>query len=1000
MASQQIKRTFKIKATLTAGQVDIELVSITKVKPFILKITTGNSHRTTASLHVKNGSGYGCGIVCDSAMHDRLGITIRNGPVKREMGQRHTLVSSERYGYSEVKHNRCVDGIYALRDALDKKFKNAPIDYSFGIEDKRNQYNKKPPIGLSYMNQSYLDVKALIPGTKAEDFEPIVDQIKATCGQNIVLHIHDTHVLVKITKENEHDIYTLTQNLCHFNTVWLIPWFDAEAQTLVLKKCSLGFKLIEHKTNKRSLVNERFSIETQLTHYGIGSSEDVYFNYRPSSYTFKYSEDSFTNNTVGAYFAMTSSKFFLNLPMYLNRHLNFKVPYEQKAYLTSTEAFVTRTDFASCLQVLKQAANMFSKTVGILPENRYDVSFEIGDTKYTTKELQGLETSRAKATFEIYKFESESLDTQIKTKGSFIIPKIAKILYDKLEPITLSYSDKHGVIKDFVVNLKSKDRKLTEDGIELNPQIGIPCIFDFKCKLKNAKAINAVLAIAYNELSVMFLGMIDVQINTPISMELPPTKRCTAFDYHFYAGAEFETGIPNTNVALTGSRDMEDGNVYGSCSDGGGVELQTVVVKNPTVFSWLGKFDSLCKGIRKNTAWGPYKGSSTHIHMSINPAPKLPVAHGEKQKEVNPTYYGDALLRRTLIGSNWWGLLMKYTQALAFFDTFNPSSRRQTGYGKHFVLRKRGDKGYLLNPDNRFDAYWGQTYNELYCSTGRDCLLRTATNNRGILTDIHWEWRGTDACPSALFTGRKVERLQGIARMAIQAALDGIQIPMWDEFLKKDVADMGNVSSAFDITDVLCREKGKEAAEELKPFITKEAYRGLKAWATHVEIVRDDVGTKAWFEEMEAILIQKMGVSNFLTNEELREQFQKSGNSFVPVNYESDKGKLLKKKKLYGRVIPEEYLTSKRGGSYDTRTVPRVKKKEMYCFKCGTSNAVITLKGLGLCPTCLREEPKKAADAKHGAEPYVPRTNITKELQATINELVTESLRIGEPTDG
>ena len=226
------------------------------------------------------------------------------------------------------------------------------------------------------------------------------------------------------------------------------------------------------------------------------------------------------------------------------------------------------------------------------------------------------------------------------------------------------------------------------------------------------------------------------------NLELPKTKRCTPFDYTIKVGCEYETGVGCADIQTTAgcNPDSKGGIVYGYCQDGGGVELKTVVMENPNIFAYIGKFDAMCKSVRKTPGYKPKASASTHMHISINASPKIAVPKGKKQQEVNPTWYGTAMFRRTLIANNWYAMFNKYTLALSFFDAFNPTGRRPTRYGKGFRLKKNLDNTYKLQfSDKRFLSLVGKDYKALRTATGRDSLLRTNTDNSD-KSNIHWEF--------------------------------------------------------------------------------------------------------------------------------------------------------------------------------------------------------------------------------------------------------------------
>lgn len=487
-----------------------------------------------------------------------------------------------------------------------------------------------------------------------------------------------------------------------------------------------------------------------------------------------------------------------------------------------------------------------------------------------------------------------------------------------------------------------------------------------------------------NVILFYFAGEATYNMSTNENMSLKPTKRAKVTDYVFAVGCEYETGCCDVKVqkATRGGASSKDGIVYGWHQDGGGLELKTVIMRDPDLFAYIGKFDAMCKEIRRT--FSPKVSASTHIHMSIQPTNKKEVPKGKKTQHVNPSWYGSAMFRRKLIANNWLALVNKYTLALGFLDGFNQGGRRNTDYGKRIALAGNGKSKIVKFNDTRYDYLKNEDATSIIGRTGRGSLLRTdiSVNATGY---IHWEYRGTDSCPSAIFMGLKIEFMQAIAKEAIQFALEGVKLDIWDKSHMDKYNNLAKVKSIFDINDIVCRKEANIAIKELKKWITPSAFRGLMAWTTYVNTLKSDTGTATWFRDMEKMLITKIGTKHFITSDDLDKMFRyaKGTRSFVP-----KKKATIKEKKFRQIVIAEALINSASCYSgYGSRT-----GNSGRCDFCGTTYGLRSKCNTGLCAACIKISGGFERLKVTNAKTFAPPKNQTEKTKALIEMLVIKGI--------
>jgi hypothetical protein len=391
------------------------------------------------------------------------------------------------------------------------------------------------------------------------------------------------------------------------------------------------------------------------------------------------------------------------------------------------------------------------------------------------------------------------------------------------------------------------------------------CVIDSEvvANLPLMELIVAEMKTVYTDLHSTNLKVID-------SVRLAPARNATVDDFVFKAGIEFETALGEVNINY--GEDMNDKHsaFYSYGPDGGGLEVRTTVMEDPNMFSTIGRFDAFCKKTRDDWDYATTYEAGTHIHISTAP----------KEEGNNAWHIEGQMLRRKLFANNLFSLYTTYDSALAFFDTFNPGSRRQSYYGLPISITPTETK----TSDARYRNYSTPTVNDIFSGYDRCSLLRTTVGGRA-MRHVHWEWRGTDLCMSALFLGLKIELLKALNNKALAATLDGEEYPLWDIAAYKNLMNSHEkVDHVSELTNKLFRNNAKLMVKDLKAFMPSYAYRGLMAWASYVDIVDLNTGSSDWYRKFEAIIIKSIGVRYFVTDEQVNEIFEPiSGNNKVKI---------------------------------------------------------------------------------------------------------------------
>lgn len=991
-------RVLNLKATINKTTVTIELVDINRIKPFRLYIPEyqGSGRNTGNQLFfsVRNGAINGRGV---SVIGRRsFSLIVYNGNYIKERQQRVGIPSDS--GHPTTTPGFIRNRLLVLRKSLEKYFENVDINFKFTIIDRTGEMKESRHVIAEMLSPGILQLESLEankPVTRLTAYKEFSVENKSACL------VHDKRlVIILLHKVSSTKVHTLLDSFKYTDKacVWIFPVLD-ETGTPYSGIVDLSF--IVKKSDKSKGEKKYFDIDVvanKLIGGGVqkGSLSNNFYTgitiWNPDrSYSSRLGIDS----SKPTLFITPTTKTIM-LP-------SFPVGLRNATFVRKKPTSNMLSPEGTCNSLsMKQIVETFKLWDQQL--NRLTKSSEYNNNiiKYKSNVIiNGIEmetsnfcTSRNNTgTITITRFASKE-NTRFKIKGFFNIAE------EDLDVITgcQVWSTSELIQAGFNVDLNAKKTKIDENNFCINLGKQSRTTFDVEFETDNYSQVFEQFSQVWDEIVWQVGGGIEISVHEYEDLSLPPTKRCTPFDFKFSVGVEYETGIGNIQVQTTEGYHptSKNGQVYGYCQDGGGVELKTVVMDDPNIFSYIGKFDALCKSIR-SSGFRPKTSASTHIHMSINPRKKIdPIPKGKKTQEVNPTWYGTALFRRTLIGNNWFALLNKYLLALSFFDGFNPGGRRQTGYGLGFLIHedKKTKEKTVIFKDARFTRLKGKQYKEVCGALHRDSLLRNDMTNAKTKGYLHWEWRGTDACPSALFMGLKIEFMQAIAREAIQQALDGVQLDPWDETVMGQLDDIVKVESVYDIVDSVCRKKALLACKELQAWMTPYAYKGLRAWATYVNHLDESTGTVKWFEKMEKILVTKIGPKMFVTKEDLNNIFalKKTSKCYVPIIPKADKEEDKEKAKNYPVVVTSDMLTTTATGyGYGGACGPQTKA----CYKCGAmTNVTVGKFKTRLCNTCYEEEAKLERWELPKAKEYTPPPNQTDATKSLINEIVTRALSI------
>jgi len=992
------KRILNLKATINPTYYTLELEDIKLIKPFKLEMgtmlkSTSVGHRSI-SFAVTNGNVYGRGIACSG--RSSLNVVVYNG--KEALRQR---ISKNMFSKDpQVKRTQQMtfrNAFLVLRNAIDKHFANIDIDYNFTIIDNtkiRTGYS----LCASYPTAGLLQLESLEANKQVINYSKLREFRKSSPSACLV---HDNNMLlILLHKVKPKRVRKLLSELYKEDgaLVWLLPITekDGESYSGII---DLTYVIKKDPDVKRS--NKKYEISV-IANKIMGSYirfESLYPQWHANTPVWQPTptqDFGMTEQQPKVY--LTKHEKILALPPFpvAIRNVTFEKAKNDCGMSLSESGVISHMTLADATKMISEWEKMLevSDTSRYHFQNRvrskikFNSNVIIGGVEVTTKEFY--DNSNSSMNITLHRYHSKE-NKKFKLLGYFNLSESAKGKIKKLKPFSVE--------DGFAVDLNAKRLSITEEKFCVNLARKEPVSIDIEFTTDNYTRVIETYSSLWDEIVYKLGGGISICVTELENFELPPTKRCTPNDYVFSAGVEYETGVANVKVQHT--RDgydalSTDGVVYGTAQDGGGIELKTVVMDNPNVFAYIGNFDALCKSIRKS-GFKPKVAASTHIHMSINPKEKITVPKGEKTQEVNPTWFGEGMFRRTLIGNNWFALLNKYLLALTFLDAFNPGGRRATTYGMGFKIIKSSTTGVnkLIYTDEIYTRFKGKQYKDIAFHTGRNSLLRTAINTSDEKTNLHWEWRGTDACPSALFMGLKIEFMQAIARSAIQHAMDGTQLDIWDPVVLSELEDVANVESIFDMTDLVCRNKAKKAIEELKEWMSPYAYKGMKAWVTYVNHLREDTGTIKWFEEMEKIIVTKIGPKFFVTEKDLNTLFELNEETecYEPKNRKKHKGIYKDKIENYQRIVSEDLLVNTTGG----HEAGGFFRSGNTCFKCGGYDArAIRRFNIIICHKCAKEELKMERWKVPQAKEYTPPKNQASKTKKLINEIVTKALSFGD----
>jgi len=507
----------------------------------------------------------------------------------------------------------------------------------------------------------------------------------------------------------------------------------------------------------------------------------------------------------------------------------------------------------------------------------------------------------------------------------------------------------------------------------------------FNIKINKNKITTVLIEELYKLITTEILQKTGFLISSiKLDQSIMTIRKLKKFNFNevkYTVGYEVETGLPELHCSLALNYLQKEGNVVSTTYDGGGLEIRTVALRNPNMFSVIGRFDSLLKQIRSKTNYKLNRGAGTHVHLKINYNNLLKDSH-----------------QRYLI-NNIYALFYKYDFGLFFFDTFLPTGRRLSHWGFPFALNKVDNKSIMFCRDSRYTKpylnkipnYNGVT-SEVTGKLGRCSVLRYITTNSN---NTHWEWRGTDVCPSALFLGLKTELLLAILKKALDISVKGITLEPEDQEVSKRLKRLvPKDCNIFSLSDIVARKEAERIVTDLKEYISPLAYRGLKAWCKYVDILRKDTGTKLWFEEMEKILIHSIGIKYFLTTKELEKLFElkEENYTYYPKMIKKLTKEEQEKQTLYELIIPSKANNCRLGQGRASPIDPNRIANNVSCQNCGiTTSKLEMLRGRAICNKCYTElkfVPMHISRKRRKS----PRTNLKIETLSLVESLVRATL--------
>jgi len=325
-------------------------------------------------------------------------------------------------------------------------------------------------------------------------------------------------------------------------------------------------------------------------------------------------------------------------------------------------------------------------------------------------------------------------------------------------------------------------------------------------------------------------------------------------DVKIMFGFELETGVSQLEVCPF----IQNSWTF----DGGGVEIRSHLIIDPSFEKLFTQFDHMMLQLREK----PYRtaSSGTHLHLSVN------IPYADKNIKFTTALYG-----------NIEYYVLKWYQALSFFDTFLPLGRRHSRYGLAF---KKVSDGLYHTDDARFD--WMNWYHDPYVmEMGRSSVLRKV---RVTDTTVHIEWRGTDQCPSGLFLGLKTEVLLAMVKQALHDTKNKIVNNLFDTRLQQNAYIKAD--NIEDVTNVVCRNEAWKFVHQFRQYFTEEVYRGLVAWVKYVSVCDADTGSEDWFARHEKIIVYKMGsayINKLISSEHYTTELRGLGGGYShePVMY-------------------------------------------------------------------------------------------------------------------
>jgi len=977
------KKVLRLKATIDETDSSIELLEIKGIAPFsVTSFCRREGIIDYIKIEVRNGNQDGCGLSSLNVNYTPV-IQVFNGKDKGVRSQKIPISTSPGFGTREPKIKLFLVKLYAIRRALENKFIHTNVEFSFEITSNLEGRAKKIHLTSYYQSAGILVFETLENSAPLTNNRNLTNFIERKPEAFIMQS--DQKIFILLHKIELTELQSIRYDLMeqrHY--IWCLPNVDSKGNTY---SSELDMDILIDKVENTTGKNY-FSLGFHINkYYGNGDFGRLPLSAQPGGLIGGVWMPQ--SHSGGVYYA-TANKYrseirsFLTIPGLPCSVRNKKVKDIPGVAPWKMEN-EKRLDWSMSFTEIKETLRNIRNSLELIKDTcKMDINVLINGNTIPLEDFINKNANSIRITHYI----NPSVENiQLNMNGYFTVSDEIMDKFKEMGEFTLEHEG-----RKLDVNLNAKVQRTDKDVFHLKIQKGKDASFKINQRSSDCKKVEEIYSFLWDTIVYNLGGLLEIVIKEEESFALPKTKRCTPDDYIFSVGCEYETGVTNIKVQNGNGAASKTGVVYGHCTDGGGVELKTVIMDNPNVFAYVAKFDAMCKSIR-DCGYKPKVCASTHIHMSLNLPPKIDVPKGKKTQEVNPSWFGNAMFRRTLIGSNWYALLNKYTIALTFLDTFNQGGRRSSNYGSPIMISKTvGGGKKIVFHDKRFTDLKGEKYEKLQNCTGRNSLLRTNTNNIKLMHNIHWEYRGTDACPSSIFMGLKIEFMQAIAKQAIHLAMEGVHLDIWDKKVWDEIDDLAHVESVFHITDKIGRKKAANAIKELKQWLTPAAFKGLRAWVTFVDIHRADTGTVKWFEDMEAILVTKIGPKNFVTDDDLEKMFEYSSASKCYVPKEGSKSSKTDNVK---QVVPTSLLTGTATGAtsstgYITRT--------NCCHKCGayTGGYPNNVKGLTLCVRCRREEEAFSSVKITQAKEYAPPKNQATKTKELISSIVTKALSYGD----